>query len=251
MKLTVRKNRMQINLITGLISLLLSLGVNASDAKPLNALSCLINPSKTVNIASPVVGVVDALYVKKGDILKKDQVILTLNSEVEKVNLRSAQAQVDFFERKLGRNKELLKQKLVSELEKDELTIDLQQARLKLDEAQSTLSLKTLKSPLAGVVHQKMIEEGELVGQKPVLQVLQLNPLYVEVIFAQNHYNDIQVQQVLNITTQLGGQAQPFSGTVLVKDAIIDAASETFGVRVQVENTHNQLIAGQKCQLSQ
>lgn len=213
------------------------------------ALSCLVNPSKVVNVASPVPGVVDELYIKKGDYLSKGQVILKLNSEIEKVSLRSAQVQVEFFKRKLHRNDELLKQKLVSELEQDELKIDLLQAELKMNEVESTLALKTLKSPLSGVVQKKMVEAGELVGQKPVLQILQLNPLYIEVIFPKAFYEQMNLGRHLSFVTSLGSKQQHFSGKVIVKDPIIDVASETFGVRVQVANPGYEIVAGQKCEV--
>lgn len=214
-----------------------------------SALSCLITPSKTVQLASPVVGVVEQIYVSRGDRLKKDQVVLTLKSELERVVLKSAQAQVEFYERKIERNKALVKQNLVSGAEQDELMMELALSRLKLNEAESNLALKTIKSPMSGVVHQKMIEVGELVNQKPVVEILQLNPLFVELLFEGHGYNALMVGQTMRFSVKQDQQALAFEGVVTVKDSLIDAASETFGVRVEVDNHANQLIAGLKCQL--
>lgn len=249
MNLTLKINPKKLKMVAKAVFIFTLILGEASYAASSEALSCLVNPSKVVNVASPVPGVVDELYVQKGDYLNKGQVILKLNSKIEKVTLRSAQAQVDFFKRKLHRNDDLLKQKLVSELEQDELKIELLQAELKMNEVESTLALKTLKSPLSGVVQQKMVEAGELVGQKPVLQILQLDPLYIEVIFPKALYEQMNLGQQLSFTTTLGAKQQQFLGKVIVKDAIIDVASETFGVRVQVANPNNKIVAGQKCEV--
>lgn len=214
-------------------------------ADKLPALSCLVNPSKVVDIASPVSGVVEKLYVKQGDQLKKGQKILRLNADLEQVAVKSAKNQVDFFTRKIRRNQDLLKQNLISAHEQDELEMELHQAQLKLNEMQAGLALKTIKSPLSGVVHQKLIEEGELVTQQPVLQVIQLNPLYVEVVLPQSYYGQLHKGHLLFFKTLPDQQA--FEGQLLVKDAMIDAASETFSIRVEVENADHALVAGIKC----
>jgi len=102
---------------------------------------------------------------------------------------------------------------------------------------------------MSGVVHKKMIEVGELVNQKPVLEVLQLNPLFVELLFYGQDYRNIIKGQKMEFSVLLGDKEHMFEGLVTVKDALIDAASETFGVRVEVANLSNTLIAGLKCQL--
>lgn len=233
----------------GLIVLLVSLA-QVVKADTLPALSCLVNPSQVVDIASPVAGVVEKLYVKKGDSLSKGQKILVLNSDLEKLAVKSAKSQVDFFQRKLKRNDGLLKQNLISAHERDELEMELHQAKLKLNEVKSSLQLKTLKSPLSGVVHQKLVDVGELVTQEPVLQVIQLNPLFVEVVLPQALYSEFRLKQVLQFSAENGGLKQAFSGKVIVKDAIIDAASETFSLRVEVANPNLSILAGLKCSVS-
>ena len=51
---------------------------------------CLMEPMQTVEISSPVAGVLDTVLVKRGDPVKKGQVIATLDSRTERAAMEAA-----------------------------------------------------------------------------------------------------------------------------------------------------------------
>src|ERR1041384_4790542 len=58
-------------------------------------LDCLIEPSMTVSVASPVDAVLDKVLVDRGDLVRKGQVIAQLESSVEKINVALARSHLD------------------------------------------------------------------------------------------------------------------------------------------------------------
>ena len=54
------------------------------------AIDCMIEPNVMVELSSAVAGVLDTLTVDKSDQVKKGQVIATLKSDIEQVNVRSS-----------------------------------------------------------------------------------------------------------------------------------------------------------------
>ena len=73
-----------------------------------------------------------------------------------------------------------------------------------------------------------------------------INPLNVEVIVPVQHIGSIKKGMRAKVRPEkpVGGV---YTGKVVIVDSIIDAASGTFGVRVELPNPSLKLPAGLKC----
>lgn len=217
------------------------------DAAP--ALDCLLTPSVDSQIASPVVGVIEAVLVQRGDLVKQGDVLVKLRSEVEQATLALNQAQTAYGKRTILRNTELYQRKLISEQEKDEIIINNRLYGYELEQTRAMLQQKTIHSPITGMVVDTFLDPGEYVGEEPILQVVQLDPLYVEAVLPASYYGDIVKgsQAWVTLDAPLNSRAL---GRVTIVDRILDAASGTFGVRLELENPDYLLPAGLKCSIS-
>lgn len=209
---------------------------------------CLIEPYEQVSISSEASGVIEKYFIERGDFVRRGQKLVALQSGIEQAAVELAKAKVDFGERKVQRNKELLAKDLISEQETDELETENRIAALELKEMEEKLNMRTIYSPIRGVVVERHNSAGEYVGSEPVLTIAQIDPLNIEVIVPVEKYGSIKK----------GMQAEVFpfipsgikvKGKVVIVDSVIDAASGTFGVRVKVNNKRHRLAAGVKCQI--
>jgi membrane fusion protein (multidrug efflux system) len=210
------------------------------------ALSCLLEPSSQVKVSSPVPGVVKTLSSERGARVKKGQEIMTLQNGVEKAALAIAQAKAEFSRRKYERNGELLRKGLLSGYERDELLIEKKLGELAVREAQERLKQRTIRSPINGFVVNRYISVGELVGEEPVMELVALNPLHAELVLRGDYYGSIK--EGIQVSIEVSGISGKYRGTVTIVDQVIDAASGTFGVQVQLSNDDFALPAGLKCQ---
>ncbi|MBR9911349.1 MAG: efflux RND transporter periplasmic adaptor subunit [Gammaproteobacteria bacterium] len=218
------------------------------DDSGLPRLGCLLTPSLDVMIASPVVGVIEEVAVKKGSLVKKGDVLIQLRSEVEQATLRLNQAQADYGRRTIERNEELYRKSLISEQERDEIIITNRIYGYELEQTRAMLQQKTIRSPLDGVVVDTFLELGEYVGEEPVLNIVQLDPLHVEVVVPARYYGAIASGGSASVSLD-----KPWNGsyqaTVDIVDQVLDAASGTFGVRLLLPNPDYRLPAGLKCEI--
>src|SRR6185369_8793933 len=84
-------------------------------AKPSSgALECLVEPFMVVNVGSSVDGVLARVAVDRGDVVRKGQVVATLQSGVEAAAVALSQARVEFAQRKVERNEALHEKQLIS-----------------------------------------------------------------------------------------------------------------------------------------
>jgi len=238
-------------------------------------LDCVIEPSEVADVSSSVRGIMSEVRVKRGDSVEKGQVVAQLESSVELASVELARAEAEaqnliqarkarlsLAEKRLLRVLELSKSKAISSQELDVARTDvelakaeLQEARhdrrlaeLRLARAQSMLDLRTIRSPVSGVVVKIHTSTGESVEDRPIMSIVQIDPLYVEAIVPVNFFGQIREGDLSHVYPEepVGGD---FQARVTMVERVIDAPSGTFGVRLTLPNTDNILPAGLRCKL--
>jgi RND family efflux transporter MFP subunit len=249
----------------------------AQTAAPPTPYECLIEPMQAVDIRSPVVGLLDKVHVRRGDRVNKGDVVATLESGAERAatelaRLRSemtgpeltAQSKITFSQRKFARRRDMVADKLMSGQEQDEAESELklaeselvqarenrQLARVEWQQQGSLLNLRTIRSPFSGVVVDQLLYPGEVVEpgaeRKPILKLAQLDPLRVHVMLPITRFSQIKPGASAQIVAEAPFDGR-YSGKVTVVDRLIDAASGTFGLFVELPNPRHEIPAGIKC----
>ncbi|NOY13016.1 MAG: efflux RND transporter periplasmic adaptor subunit [Deltaproteobacteria bacterium] len=220
----------------------------SASAAGLPALEGLLEPNELVEVSSQVPGIIEQLTVERGDLVKKGEVVARLKSGVEEAAVNLAGARVEFAQRKAQRNEKLYKRQLISIDKKDEIETEIQLAQLELAQAEERLKLRTIESTIDGVVVARTGAAGEYVGAESFMTIASINPLNVEVIVPVAFFGMIKKGQVAKILPEepVGGH---YRAKVVIVDHVIDAASGTFGVRLELPNPKSALPAGLKCQV--
>jgi RND family efflux transporter MFP subunit len=213
-----------------------------------DAMECLLEPHLVVSVGSPVEGTLSEILVDRGATVAKGQVVARLNSAVEAATVDLRAAQEDFGKRKVARNEELFKKQLISANEKDELETQTRIAGLELKQQQQVLNQRTIRSPLNGVVVERLLGPGERVGTEKILKLAQIDPLNVEVIAPLELFGAVKPGMIGEVTLQPLMQGT-YKARVVVVDRVIDAASATFGVRLELPNPGNKFPSGVRCQV--
>ena len=238
-------------------------------------IGCLISPERVADIGSPVVGVISAMNVDSGDTVREGQALVVLRSDVESANVhaaqarsdidadvRAAQANLELARQRYARATELQDQGFVSSQATDQARAEHDVAAQKLEQARgqkvvsvrelgvvrAQLGQRTVRSPFDGVVTDRFINAGERVEEKPMLRLAMLNPLRVELILPASRYGTVGLRDEVSVMPDLPGAA-PVTARVTHVDKLIDAASNTFRVRMKLPNPGNKLPAGARCRV--
>jgi membrane fusion protein, multidrug efflux system len=227
---------------------LLFQGLSADEGYTADYLRGLLEPSEVIKLSSHVPGIVEEVTVERGDRIKKGQVLARLKSGMEKAAVDLVRARLEFGKRKVLRNEELSRKQLVSTHDKDEMETEVRIIELQLHEATEKLNLRTIVSPIDGVVVKRLLAPGEYVGEGSIMTIARVNPLNVEVIVPVALYKTIRKGMVAEVRPEapIGGV---YRGEVVIVDEVIDAASGTFGVRVELPNPDHQVNAGLNCRV--
>jgi len=238
---------------------------------------CLIEARQTVEIRSPVEGLVESVKVQRGDVVKKGQIIVKLESGPEVATLEiararatmtgpveAAQARVEFAKTKEKRQEELSAQKFVSpsaldearterKLAESELRVAMESqklAELEVQRADALLQLHVIRSPFDGVVVDRLLDPGEFAStniKEPILKLAEIDPLHVEVVLPASMFGRIKRGDRAEVIPETSSRY--FPAQVSIVDRVIDGASGTFGVRLDLRNPDGTIPAGARCRL--
>ena len=230
----------------------------------------LIEPYEVVNIGAPTVGIVSRVTVDRGSPVEKGQILVELESSLERATLEKAKAmatfdgeigmtqtQLAFANRVHERVKPLA---AISTHDKDlaatEITLtqhrlekareNLTLAKHELKRTEAALALRSIKSPIPGVVVERYVSPGEYANSQPLLRVAQLDPLRVEVIIPAQMFGKIKPGMTATIVPELPEYGE-HTAKVTIVDKVIDSASSTFGVRLEMPNAKQKMPSGLKC----
>ena len=239
-------NKNKINLLMVLSALMPVISVQAEN---IPAIDCMIEPNIMVELSSPVSGVLDTLTVDKSDEVKKGQLVATLKSEVEMVSVQTSTERLKLSNLENKRAVELYREKAITLSDKDKSENEKKLFELELQQAKANLNLRQVKSPIDGVVVKRYAMPGEFVETKPILQLAQLDPLKIEVVSPVSNYGKIVKGMRAKIIPEFG-EYKNLIAEVVVVDKVIDAASGTFGVRLELANKGHTIPGGLKCRVS-
>lgn len=270
--------RNQINLVSSIVTLgLFTSGMEAL-AQDISGYDCMIEPHSVTDVSTREEGVLEEILVKRGDLVRKGQVVAKLESSLESIALKfaiaraemtgevdSRKATLEYMLRQQNRIAVLYEDNAISFNDKDKADTDVRLAETELqvaldnqrlmkierDRSARRLELRSIRSPVDGVIVEILLVPGESVEDRTreIMIIAEVDPLNVEIILPAEQFGSIQVGTAAEILPLLPGEQLRFAN-VSVVDRTIDAASNTFGVQLQLENADHAIPGGIRCEIT-
>jgi RND family efflux transporter MFP subunit len=197
----------------------LSLGIAVSGA---------LKATQSAVVKARVAGELQELSVREGDRVQAGQVIARIEPSEYQARVRQAQqqadsakAQVDIAQRQFDNNQALVNQGFISQTALLNSQASLNGAKAThaaalaaLDLADKSLADATLRSPLTGVVAQRLAQPGERVAiEARLVEVINLSQLEMEAALTAEDASRVRVGMTAQL--QVEGVAQPVPAKVL------------------------------------
>ena len=197
----------------------LSLGIAVSGA---------LKATQSAVVKARVAGELQELSVREGDRVQAGQVIARIDPSEYQARVRQAQqqadaakAQVDIAQRQFDNNQALVNQGFISQTALLTSQASLNGAKAThaaalaaLDLANKSLADATLRSPLSGVVAQRLAQPGERVAiEARLVEVINLSQLELEAALTAEEASRVRVGMTAQL--QVEGLAEPVAAKVL------------------------------------
>lgn len=225
-----------------------------------------------VDLVARVKGFLEKKAVPDGSIVKKDDLLFTIEkAEYEaaltmaKADLASAKADAALKAANEKRDKDLLDKGHVSEAayeatlaQKEQADASVEAAQSNLQQAELNLSYTDVKAPFPGQIGKTTYSVGEVVGPstESLAKLIRLAPVYVNFSVSEAQYlnavkthginpADIAADESPDISLVLpNGQDYGEKGKIVYIDNQVDATTGTISFRGQFANSDTKLLSG-------
>jgi len=117
------------------------------------------------DIVAKTSGVILQILVEEGDRVRAGQIVARLDGDRLKLEAGRAKANLNKLQNDFNRSQELYEKRLISHDQFEKLRYDVESQQATYELAQLELSYIDVRSPIAGVVSERLVKTGKLVSQ--------------------------------------------------------------------------------------
>lgn len=200
--------------------------------------------SQNISYVAPrngVGGLVKAIYVKKGDYVRKGQLLLKLDDGVFEKNLQQLQTQLKFAEDLYRRQKNLWDQQIGTELQLNQAKLGVDQLKDQIATLKEQRDQTYIYSDVSGVADQVNIRVGELftgmAGQLPQIEIVNNTDLKATTNVPENYLEKVGVGN--EIIVKLPDIDKTFHTKITLEGKTIDPNTRAFYIEANLPTDKN------------
>ncbi len=203
-----------------------------------------IAPVKGVSLSNDAAGVVSAIRFDSGAVVKQGDVLVELDSNVERAQIASAEARRELAQLNAGRSRALVASDSIpkAQLDTDEALVKSSQSDLGALQAQ--IARKVVRAPFSGKLGIRAINVGQYLAPGTTISSLEaMESVYVDFALPQQNVGDVVVGTKIRVSLE-GDAGAGLEGVVTAVDPALDAATRSLRVRASVGNQDDKLRPG-------
>ena len=205
------------------------------------AYSGTFEPNKETKLSAEIQGKINDVLVEVGTFVTKGQSLIQLDNSLLKLQLQSAEVQVEGLEADVKRFTVLANADAVQGVQLEKAELGLKSAKVQRATLLEQINKTTIKAPFNGVVTAKLTEEGAFAAPGvPLLQITDISVLKFTVNVSENDLSSFQLNQTFSIN------ADAYSDVLLSGKATMIGSKANMGssfpVQFIVSNTSDLKI---------
>jgi RND family efflux transporter MFP subunit len=204
-------------------------------------------PIKDVTLAFPIVGVVGARPLEEGSTVRKGQVVIELDKQLEELDLERKRLSRELAASELERLKSLAQRNAISvskeEIEKKRSEFEITKVDHEL--AAAVLMRRQLISPIDGQVAQFYKDVGEKCeDQQPVVRIVDTRRCHLVANLEPSLAQSLRLNQKVRVEVLIGDSPVTVEGTLIYLSPVADAASGLLRIKAVFENPEGKIRPG-------
>lgn len=198
-------------------------------------------PNKETKLSAEIQGKVNDVLVDAGTFVTKGQSLIQLDNSLLKLQLQSAEVQVEGLEADVKRYTVLANADAVQGVQLEKAELGLKSAKVQRATLLEQINKTSIKAPFNGIVTAKLTEEGAFAAPgMPLLQITDISVLKFTVNVSENDLSSFQLNQTFSIN------ADAYSDVLLLGKATMIGSKANMGssfpVQFIVNNTSDLKI---------
>lgn len=197
---------------------------------------------QSVTVAAEVPGTVRHIRFDSGDMVERGQVLVELDADTERAQLRSARARRALARTNVQRTRGLVAQGALARQELDDAEAALATAEADVAALRAEIERKEVRAPFAGTTGIRAVSRGQYVAAGTTVTTIEsVGDMYVDFSLPQEQLGDVSVGDVVRVSVPGG---EPFEGTIAAIDPTVDPVTRSIHLRAHVPKNAKQLRSG-------
>ena len=203
-----------------------------------------VEAEEQVRVTVEIDAIVRALPFEEGRLVRKGQVLATLNDTELRAEARRAAALRDQARLTYARFEQLSQEKIASPQDRDNARAALQVAEANVGLAQARLSKTRVLAPFSGVVGSRLVSPGAyLRAGDAITEIARIDTVKVAFAVPERYLADLRRGAGVTVTT-VAFPGKEFRGAVNVLDPILNAATRSARLSARIPNSQGDLRPG-------
>jgi membrane fusion protein (multidrug efflux system) len=203
-----------------------------------------VTAAKGVAVSNEVPGIVSRILFDSGATVKEGQILVELDTSVERAQLASARARQDLAQETGTRSHALLASGSISKAQVDADEAQLKTATTDSSALAAQIARKTVRAPFAGRLGIRLVNRGQYLNSgTPVAMLDAIDKQYVDFTLPQQRLADVQLGMPVRLTIE-GAEGAAHEGTVAAIEPAVDSTTRTIKLRASVPNLDERLAPG-------
>ncbi|CAN5306780.1 efflux RND transporter periplasmic adaptor subunit [soil metagenome] len=197
-----------------------------------------------IEIAPQVGGVVREINFDSGDVVKKGQKLIQLDTDTDQADLRNLQVQLQNAETEYGRTQKIFDKGFAAQAALDTATALRDQLKANVQRTEALIAQKTLYAPWDGKLGLRDVAVGKYVAPgQAVIWMQTVDPIYADFTVSEADFGRIKIGQ--KITARFTAYPNDmFNGEIATTDAKMSETSRMITVRARIPNPDSRLVPG-------
>lgn len=209
----------------------------------INAIGTLA-PIQGVTLSAELEGAIVSIAAANGASVKKGDLLIELDTSVERAQLAAAEARTDLTRLQVNRARSLRKNDTISQADLDSAVAQYAQSQADLAALQANIDKKSIRAPFDGRVGIRLVNEGQFVSRgTPLIPLQKLDMMFVDFFVPQRQTPHIEAGQAVNITVDAFPD-QVFTAEVSAVNPQVDVMTRNVAVQATLPNQGEVLRSG-------
>lgn len=218
--------------------------VSPTDWTPRIAAIGFIEPIQGINVSNESAGIVRVIHFESGQKVSTGDILLELDADVEKANLRSAEGRLPAVRANLERMRQLFARGSVSKGQLDEAEANYRELQGQVDSLKAVIARRTIRAPFDGVMGIRNAFLGQYLNAgTDIARLEDISQFRIRFTIPQTRIADIAVGQALNIFVDAYPET-PFEGEITAIEPQVNPESGVVQVQASIPNKDGKLRSG-------
>jgi membrane fusion protein, multidrug efflux system len=206
--------------------------------------------AKGVTVSNDAPGIVSAIHFESGATVRQGQVLLELDSNVERAQLASVLARQELAEVNAKRTRALVAADAIPRSQQDNDDAVVRTSGSDLDQLRAQIDRKIVRAPFSGKLGIRLVNLGQYLNPgTAIADLAATETVFVDFTLPQEELRRLTLGMPVRVVIEGEGTA-PTDGSLAAIDPAIDATTRSIKLRASLPNRDEKLLPGMFARIS-